>query len=203
MYDTYSRAIPEQQNIISCLNLILNNVEAKSYLREKSPGLLELSKYLLHKLLLVPVYHLLYLYETIQHLHRLATDDEDKAFLKETLDTLLQMKHNFEEKGFRNSKKRPVESSFRMYQPHHIQMLNLTDKLGGGGGGQPSQEKSLIDELCDSNLSHMSTVSMVASSNNTRINVLSSNINVLTEIKWKELELNVESFKNSLNSSTS
>ncbi len=194
VYQKYAKTINDKKQIITSLNLILNNPEAKKYLKLISPGLAEISKYLLHKLLLGSVYHLLYLYETIDYLHQFSIDEEDKSFLKDTLDTLKYIKSSLRDYGFTNSKKRPIESSFRLFQPHQIQILNQSDKNQINANTNNSLMNS-TQTLNNSNFSQVTTSSIVSGSNVTRTHALASNIHVLTEMKWKEIEMNVESFK--------
>ena len=143
-----------------------------------------------NKLLTINPFYKKNRYEALECLHQCSIDNDDKSFLKDTLDTLKDIKLRLKDNKFTSSKKRPIESSFRMYQPHHVQMMNQTEKQHNHV--QPN-----------SNLSQVSQQPDISSSNTRNMQALASNVNVLTNIKWEEIEANVDAFSNSSLSNSS
>ncbi len=164
---------------------ILANPSAQKLLQQTSPGLVEISKYLLPKLLMSSVYHFLYLTETIEYLQQVATDDEDKTLLIDTLDTLKRTKYRLAELNFTHSRFRPIETSFRMFHTH--QYIQEPDRLG-------SSAASVSSGVSLNNLSQKHTFHLLSGNSNTN-QALVSNISALTQRKLTELETKVESFK--------
>lgn len=174
VYLKYSTGVTNFNKVSSSLKTVLTDSNVRRQLAQASPGLVDISRYLLPRLLFGPVYHALYLYETVEYLSKLSTDEEDKQFLLNTLDTLKRVKLMLKELDFISSKQKPIEMSFRLFQPHQfhekISSFNSTD-----------------------NQSNSTVVS--ASSYFTRIRTLVSNAASITDKKWKEIENNVEGFK--------
>jgi hypothetical protein len=183
------RILNNKSSVIASIKLILNNANAKSFLKETSPGLAEISNYLLTTLLVGSLYHYLYLYETIEYLHQIATDDEDKASLKDSLDMLKPIHTRLNELKMTSSKRRPIESSFRMFQLQSI--ANQSAMLSGA----ISNATLTNNTTSSSSISHISSAMPVSSS---RVQPLASNICSKTESKWKEIELSVDSLKSPL-----
>ena len=195
LYLTYAENIYDMKQQVPALNAILNNGEARDFLKLKSHCLIDISKYLLHKLLLGTVYHFLYLFETIESLSKYAIDEDDKLLLRNILNSMQSTKDYFKACGFASSRRRPIEASFRMYQPqYHIQMLNQVEKQQQQEQ-QQQQQPTTVNYLNNTISSHMSIQSSATSITSSRRQALASNINELTEAKWKEIEMNVESFK--------
>lgn len=217
IYTRYAECVTNFTHVKSCIMCILNNPKAHRLLQQTSPGLIEISKYLLPKLLMSSIYHLLYIAETVEYLQQHATDEDDKTLLSDTLDTLKATKYKLAELGFTDSHNRPIETSFRMFQAH--QFLQQSDKFQSSGDSNPSSLNS-IKALSHSTISGLNNLSQKNGSNltyNTK-QALVSNISMLTHRKLTEIETKVESFKfpsnisppivhlssaNTLNSSTS
>ncbi len=165
---------------------ILANPSAQKILQQASPGLTEISKYLLPKLLMSSVYHFLYLTETIDYLQQVATDEEDKNLLVDTLDTLKRTKYKLAELNFTHSRFRPIETSFRMFHTH--QYIQEPDNR------QASTAMSDLSCVSLNNLSQKNTYYLLNVNSNTN-QALVSNVFALTQRKLTELETKVESFK--------
>ena len=216
IYTRYAECVTNFNHVKTCITCILNNPKAYHLLQQTSPGLIEISKYLLPKLLMSSIYHLLYISETVEFLQQHATDEDDKALLNDTLDTLKSTKYKLAELGFTDSHNRPIETSFRMFQAH--QFLQQSDKFQSSGNSNLSSLSS-IKGLSNSTVSGLNNLSQKKVYNITynTTQALVSNISMLTHRKLNEIETKVESFKlpgnisppivhissNSLNSSTS
>jgi hypothetical protein len=141
------------------------------------------------------IYHFLYIYETIEYLLKFAIDDDDKSLLKDTFDSLQPIKFELKQMNYNSSQRRPIEASFRMYQPHHhIQMLlnQQQDKQQ-----QQQQQQTTVSYLNTTISSHVMSIITATQIGGMRRQALASNINELTEAKWREIEMNVESFTKS------
>jgi hypothetical protein len=187
VYLKYALNVLNYSQVSSCIKFILNNTNVNAFLQQTSPGLAEISKYLLPKLLIGSIYHFLYMYETIEYLQQISTDDLDKTLLSDTLDTLKTTKYKLKDLGYLESKKRQIETSFRMFQPHQLQLLNSLDNVLAG-----------VESMSITNISN-SVQSYSNMSNTNNAVSLVSNIILLTRNKWLEIEKNVESFKLPIN----
>lgn len=123
VYNEYICQTDRNQNELIIKFLQLSPV-INSYLNDNLKNLVDISKYLLPRLLLAPNYHILYIYDTVEYLSGISQNDEDYDLLKQTLDTLMPIKFKLNE----NSKKlrRPIETSIRIIQ----QNINPIDFLG-------------------------------------------------------------------------
>jgi hypothetical protein len=215
VYSKYSQTVTNYESLRLNLNQVLGNPSINRALRLTNPGLADTSKYLLPRLLVGALYHILYLYETIEYLASLATDHEDKTFLNDTLDTLKPIKFKLEEGKFISSKRRPIESSFRLFQLNQFQPQNSINNLNDRStlNSYPASfsntssttittitNNSVSNSACSGScaISDAATCSSLNSYNSQvphKIKAFASNVNLVTEKKWKELENNVESFK--------
>lgn len=102
----------------------------------------------------------------------------------------LIIRYNLNKIGFTDSKKRPIETSFRIFQPHQLQSATAANKQSETKSSslQLSSTKSLAT------LSQKSSYSISSALSQKSI-ALAYNINQLTEKKWSDLELNVDSLK--------
>ena len=147
VYEKYAKIQIENNfnydNISKMIQILQSKSELYSYLSQKLTfNLNDTFKYLLPKLLLSPIYYILYLYDTIEYLINLTQCEEDKDFLKQTLDTLLKLKYYLNDKfisskliqTFYNSQgglvvpMRPIEASIRILQYNYTNFdtyLNL------------------------------------------------------------------------------
>ena len=80
-------------------------------------------------------------------------------------------------------------------------MLNQAEKQQDHQQQKPNTTVSYLSNTISSHISVHSSLAMTTTS--TRRQALASNINELTEAKWKEIEMNVESFKSNLNNTSS
>lgn len=179
VYLKYALNVNNYELVKSSLHSLLNDQNLYKTLQNTSQGLVEISKYLLPKLLLGSVHHFLYLFETINSLLQMSFDEEDKIFLNDTLDTLKSTKFNLNNLGFSTSKKRPIETSFRIFQPHQFQQLGASNKTN-----------SMNSSSCS-----IGQASNISTLTNTKSPALAYNIGILTERKWKELDLAIDSLK--------
>lgn len=93
VYMKFAFNVTDYEEVITSINQLLNaNDDVSAKLEKANVGLPLICKYLLPKLLLGSLYHVLYVYETIEYLSAIATDDEDKLFLSNSLDTLKTIK---------------------------------------------------------------------------------------------------------------
>jgi hypothetical protein len=164
VYLKYANTVTNKSQINSVLKSILTNQDIYNYLQQISNGLGVITRYLLPQLLLGSVYHVLYLYETVDYLLQISFEKDDREFLKDTMDTLKQIKFDLDEMGYTRSKFRPIETSFRMFQHHQLNLIR----------------RSLTNE----------TTNNYHSNFNNNVKALSYNISLLTQSKWRELEQN-------------
>lgn len=92
VYLKYAFCVTDYKAVVTSISTILNTEGVAEKLEKTSAGLTLISRYLLPKLLLGSLYHLLYIYETIEALSALSTDDDDKVCLSSSLDTLKTIK---------------------------------------------------------------------------------------------------------------
>jgi hypothetical protein len=177
VYDKFASIVTKYSNTSFYLKAILNNPSSIKFLTKINPCIVDISKYLLPKLLLSPIYHFLYLYETVECLYHLSFEEEDKDLLKSTLDTLKSVKYDLNEKNFKHSLLRPVETSFRMFQSYQLNQTNSS---------------TTYFNLLSANHNITTTLYNFIS---TTSKALASNTALLTEKKWKEIETDVEPFK--------
>jgi hypothetical protein len=201
VYLKYALSVTSYKNVTSSLQTILSNQNVCNSLRQTSPGLADISRYLLPKLLLGSVYHIFYLYETVEYLASVTSDDDDKISLNNTLDTLKPIRFRLKEFGFISSKRRPIETSFRLFQPHQFQQ-QIVQQLSGNTSTAAGDKSMVAAGSVSLNNSEIASGSTYHNSSNTsgisssaRVQALASNVSLLTEKKWKEMESNVESFK--------
>ena len=191
----YATHLKNQTQIKTCIDRILNNPQAQKLLQQYNSGLVDISRYLLPKLHHGPVYHLLYLTDTIESLQQFATDDNDKTMLKDTLDTLRVPKSRLEKLEFKSYCYKPIENSLRMFQAEqffeqsekHIRSIdgsNLSLSL--------ASNSSILTDV--HNLSIGSNKKSLEKAQNADTAFVSNTI-VLTHRKKKEIENKVESFK--------
>ena len=145
VYDKYAKVQIENNfnydNINKLVQMLQSKSELYNYLNNKLTfNISDTYRYLLPKLLLSPIYYILYLYDTIDYLISLTQCEDDKSMLEETLDTLKRLKFYLNEK-FLNSKliqtfysstnghlMRPIETSIRILQYNYTNFdtyLNL------------------------------------------------------------------------------
>lgn len=141
------------------------------------------------KLLVGSIYHFLYVYETIEFLQQISTDELDKTLLSDTLDTLKSTKFRLKEQGYVDSRRRPIETSFRMFQPHQLQQLNNSDTFN------PFSDSVSAAHANGNSIQNLSHSSAGSSNFSIGTQALISNIIFLTRYKWAEIEKTVESFK--------
>lgn len=175
VYLTYADTVTNYSNLKSSLKKLFNEPGFCENLHSKAPGLVEIGKYLLPKLLLGSVYYFLYLNETIGILKQLSFNEDDRTFLSDTLDTLQTTVFYLKDKDFTSSKKRPIETSFRIFQPHQFQPIER-------------QPQSMSSTLSIGQTS-------VVSTSTTKVTALAHNICLLNEKKWKEIESSIDSLK--------
>ena len=186
VYLKYALSVTSYSQVTNSIKLIINNPQTSKFLRDTNSGLPEISKYLLPKLLLGSIYHILYIYETVEYLLQISVDDEDKCLLNDTLDTLKTIKYKLSEINFSHSRHRPIETSFRVFQPHQLQ--------------QPTQEVMPPSLSASQNISqtksmNSGSISLLSQTSITCERALVFNICLLTKMKWHEIENSVESFK--------
>lgn len=92
VYLKYALCVTNYQEVLTAIKTVLTGDGVSVNLEKTSVGLTLISKYLLPKLLLGSLYHVLYMYETIEYLAGLSIDDEDKIYLNNSLDTLKPIK---------------------------------------------------------------------------------------------------------------
>ena len=169
VYFQLAQTVTNYSNLKTNMQRLLNDASFCDSLQTNAPGLVQLGKYLLPKLLLAPIYYFLYLNETINTLEQLSFNDDDKTFLSDTLDTLKPTVFFLKDKGFVTSKNRPIETSFRIFQPHQFQLIS-------------SSSSSLASIGQTSVVSH-------------KVPALAHNICLLNEKKWREVESSIDSLK--------
>jgi hypothetical protein len=203
VYLKYALGVTSYKNVTASLQTILANPNVCYSLRQASPGLADISRYLLPKLLLGSVYHIFYLYETVEYLAGVTSDDDDKISLNNTLDTLKPIRFRLKDFGFVSSKRRPIETSFRLFQPHQFQQQIIQQISSSAVTMTAAGSVSLNNsEITSAPAGQFNSSGNNSSSNNasgmgssSRVKTLASNVSLLTEKKWKEMETNVESFK--------
>jgi hypothetical protein len=187
IYTKYASYVTNFSLVKCSIDQIINNPNAAQLLQSTSSGLVEISKYLLPKLLLSSIYHLLYLFETVEYLQQHATDEEDKVLLGDTLDTLKMTKFKLVELGFANSKRRPIETSFRMFQSQQFVLAAINcqsnNLLTNNSTGLTNKKNQLLSSYNLTPQQQQQQTSLI------------SNICFLTQKKLQEIETNVESFK--------
>ena len=118
IYTRYAECVTNFALVRASITCILSDANAYKLLQQTSPGLPEICKYLLPKLLVSSVYHFLYLTETVEYLQQVATDEEDKILLTNTIDILKSTKYKLKVLKFTHSRCRPIETSSRMFYTH-------------------------------------------------------------------------------------
>ena len=187
VYLKYSSVVSNFQVVTASLKHILKQANVCECLERMSPGLAIGAKYVLPKLLLGPVYHILYVFETLEWLTLYSFDDDDKLFLKDTLDTLKKVKFELRKLGFFNSRLRPVETSFRMFQRHQL------DATATASNDDRQANSASVCAMSTTTTTHSAAATLAQEYNVPSMSrALSSNISVLTEVKWQEIERNVE-----------
>ena len=93
VYLKYALSVTNYELVVGSIKKLLNEPTITKRLEETSTGLTHISRYLLPKLLLSSLYHILYVYETIEYLMSISADEEDKLFLSESLSTLITIKY--------------------------------------------------------------------------------------------------------------
>ena len=179
VYQKYALQVTNYKLVMSSLKTLLSAPNVYQSLKQTSTGLADICSYLLPKMLLGSVYHIMYLYETVEYLVNVATDEEDKALLGDTLDTLKPVRFKLRDLRFVSSKQRLIEMSFRLFQPHQFQPHANNNNLVA------VQHR---DDARSNAASYMRSVT-------SRVVASAANVGSLTERKWKEMEMNVESFK--------
>lgn len=193
VYTKFAKCVSNFPQFNKYVALILGNPNAVRLLQQYNSGLVEISKYLLPKLLLGSIYHVLYLTETVDYLHHCATDDEDKACLKVTLDTLKKIRYELSSTGdYSHFSFKPIETSLRLSYGH--QFIQQCDKnlISWADGSNVSSVFSLASS------GSTATMTSNAISGQKLYNTsqaLVANMAVLTQRKKSELENRVESFK--------
>ena len=165
VYIKYANCVTNFNRVKFFITLILNNAEAVQLLQQTSPGLVEISKYLLPKLLLSSIYHFLYLAETVEYLQQHATDEEDKTLLVDTLDTFKAIKYELSKLGFAHSKGRLIETSFRLFT---VANINLNSHL----------KQTLITNIYTSTLRKLDEIQSTVEALKLPVNIIEDQVNV-------------------------
>ena len=191
----YATHLKNQTQIKTCIDRILNNPQAQKLLQQYIAGLVDISRYLLPKLLHGPVFHLLYLTDTIESLQQFATDDKEKTMLKDTLDTLRVPKSRLEKLEFKSYCYKPIENSLRVFQAEQFfekSEKNIRSIDGSNLSLSLASNSSILTDV--HNLSIGSNKKSLEKAQNADTAFVSNTI-VLTHRKKKEIENKVESFK--------
>ncbi|RNA00409.1 son of sevenless -like protein [Brachionus plicatilis] len=175
VYKTFADTVTDYSALRSSMQKLFAEAAFCKQLDLSAPGLLQIGKYLLPKLLLGPVYYFLYLNETIGVLQQLSFNEDDRAFLGDTLDTLKPAVFSLKDKDFVSSKKRPIETSFRIFQPHQFQPLE-----------RHAHSTSSSVSIGQASVGSMATSKAAA---------LAHNICLLNDKKWREVYSSVDSLK--------
>lgn len=94
VYLKYALCVTNYELVVGSIKKFLNDTTITKRLEKTSTGLTHISRYLLPKLLLSSLYHVLYIYETLEYLMTVSTDEDDKIFLSDSLDTLKTIKYD-------------------------------------------------------------------------------------------------------------
>ena len=191
----YATHLKNQTQIKTCIDRILNNPQAQKLLQQYIAGLVDISRYLLPKLLHGPVFHLLYLTDTIESLQQFATDDKEKTMLKDTLDTLRVPKSRLEKLEFKSYCYKPIENSLRVFQAEQFfekSEKNIRSIDGSNLSLSLASNSSILTDV--HNLSICSNKKSLEKAQNADTAFVSNTI-VLTHRKKKEIENKMESFK--------
>jgi len=117
-YETYACTIKGQSSVLSEINEFLSNPAITEFLNKKMDNFVDMSRYLLPKLLLALIYYAIYLNKSVENLMETTKNDEEKRLLKDTLDTLNSLKVAIAQFDFGTKRpRRPIEASIRNIQP--------------------------------------------------------------------------------------